>query len=465
MRFLFARRQQAEAQNVLLEEHYGVPLFYWIAFAVFAVTAALALWFVVDPAPPKKVTIVTGPKGGFYDRLGKRFKTVLEQNGMGVELRLSKGSVENLALLQSDNAIDVGFIQGGVAGDNTDDDDNPLRSLATLAMEPVWIFTKKGNRFRNLEKQHGIRIAIGAIGSGTRDLARHFLAMSGIAKTAKLLNIGGNEAASKLLADEVDAVIFVSAVATPWVQRLLNAPGVSFVRWKHATALVRIFPFLSDLHIPARTFNFQNNIPPEDVVLVGASTNLVVRTELHSAIKDLLLQTAKSLRLGDRQLGTFERFPNPHYIEFPLDPAAQRYFEHGPTLIRRYFPFWASTLIERFWILGLPIITILLPLLGFGPPLLQWQMRRRVYLWYKDLNHLETAAGLAETAPQKQALMEQLLELERQVADVGVPLPYMNELYRLRMHIDFVRTKLTAASAATHDVAVEPTMPAQRRLG
>jgi hypothetical protein len=366
----------------------------------------------------------------------------MERHGLSVELRPSKGSVENLAMLRNDKTVDVAFIQGGGADDDTKKEDSPVRSLATLAIEPVWVFAKQAQVLTDFEGRQDLKIAVGAVGSGTRHLSRRLISTIGILDSSQLIAVSGDQAADALLNNKVDAVIYVSALSTPWVQRLINEPSVAFVQAKHAKALARIFPFLSEIQIPQRTLNFQANIPPEEVTMIGASTNLVVRSNLHSAVKYLLLQTATRLQLGDRLLGTAGRFPSTNFIDFPLDLEAQRYFEHGPTLIRRYLPFWATNLIERFWILGLPILTVLIPLLALGPPLLQWQIRRRIYVWYRDLNHLVAEAASITSQSQRESLVVALDALEKRVSAVDVPLPYVDELYRLRAHIDFVRRQL-----------------------
>ncbi|MGI9520667.1 MAG: TAXI family TRAP transporter solute-binding subunit [Hyphomicrobiaceae bacterium] len=427
------------ASRVLFEAYFGIPAFYWMTLGLVMTAALLALWFVVDPAPPTTVTIATGAKGGFYDRLGRRFKSELERHGLKVKLLASRGSVDNLRLLRDGKSADVGFVQGGVAGDKSEDQESPLRSLATLALEPVWVFAKQASVLTDFEGRQGLRIAAGAIGSGTRDLSRRLLDMVDVLDTNQLVGASGNDAADKLVNDEVDVVIYVSSPSTPWVQRLLNEPSVTFVSAQHAPSLVRIFPFLSELKIPARTLNFPGNIPKADMTLIGASTNLVVRLDLHSAVKDLLLQTSGRLQLGNRLLGTFGKFPSADFIEYPLDPEAQRFFEYGPTLVRRYLPYWLGNLIERFWILVFPMLTVLIPLIGFGPPLFQWHMRRRIYVWYRDLNRLVSEAVSADTPEQRRKVVSGLEELQDRVSAVDVPLPYVSDLYRLRAHIDFVR--------------------------
>ena len=72
------------------------------SIAIFALSLlasiALALHYLV-PAPPRKIVIATGSQTGQYFRLGNEFKAELEKNGIKAEILVTKGSIENLELL------------------------------------------------------------------------------------------------------------------------------------------------------------------------------------------------------------------------------------------------------------------------------------------------------------------------------------------------------------------------------
>jgi hypothetical protein len=129
-----------------------------------------------------------------------------------------------------------------------------------------------------------------------------------------------------------------------------------------------------------------------------------------------------------------------------LSAESKRYFESGLGFLRRVLPFWAATLIERAWILILPILTLLIPLLKIAPPTYRWQVRRRIYRWYQDLRRLENSLEAARASTDGAALEEGLNGLQRlqkEVSQVVVPLSYADNLYHLRQHIDFVRNRFT----------------------
>ena len=67
------------------------------------------LW--LDPTPPKRVTLATGPAQSAYDEFGKRYRKALAANGIEVVLLPSQGSSDNLRLLREGKA-DLGLRAG-----------------------------------------------------------------------------------------------------------------------------------------------------------------------------------------------------------------------------------------------------------------------------------------------------------------------------------------------------------------
>src|SRR5689334_3590630 len=65
--------------------------------------------------PPGTVVMTTGPEGGGYRELGEKYRTILARSGVTLELRPSRGDVENLRRLQdARTGVSVGFVGGGL---------------------------------------------------------------------------------------------------------------------------------------------------------------------------------------------------------------------------------------------------------------------------------------------------------------------------------------------------------------
>jgi len=86
----------------------------WGPFALIALALLVAAYFVLDPTPPRRVVLATGPERSAYDEFGKRYAADLKRYGLEVVLKPSRGSFENLRLLRdAKHEVDFAFVQGG----------------------------------------------------------------------------------------------------------------------------------------------------------------------------------------------------------------------------------------------------------------------------------------------------------------------------------------------------------------
>ena len=202
------------------------------------------------------------------------------------------------------------------------------------------------------------------------------------------------------------------------------------------------YPFLHVLKLPQGVIDFKDNIPSRDLLLVAPTAQLVARADLHPALISLLLQAAEDVHSKG---GGFEKegqFPTPKYTDFRLSEEAFRYYKSGPTLLQRYLPFWVANFISRTVVMLLPLMVLLLPMFKLMPPLYRWRMRSRIYRWYGTLEALDSDITQKQLSQGFGKTFARLDELERNVANITVPLAFREELYDLRLHIDLLRKKL-----------------------
>jgi TRAP transporter TAXI family solute receptor len=118
------------------------------AFTVWAIIigvclAALAgtyLLFVGAP-PPRRLVIATGGKTGAYYQFAQKYAAELQKEGLTLDIRETKGSVENLQLLEDQSeGVSIAIVQSGVA---TPEDSKKLVSLGSLYREPLWVFYRR----------------------------------------------------------------------------------------------------------------------------------------------------------------------------------------------------------------------------------------------------------------------------------------------------------------------------------
>ncbi len=358
-----------------------------------------------------------------------------------LEVRVTAGSAENIALLESeDSEAQVAFVQGGT---QTFAQTETLVSLATLYYEPLWIFHRSDVSLERLSDLAGKRVYVGPEKSGTRALALMLLSENSIGPgDLELSTLTGGDAIEALRADELDVLFMVASFKSSNVRHLLEADGIRLMSLERAEAYIRRHRFLSRQTLPQGAFDLAADLPPQDVTLLAPTANLVAQEDLHPALVDLLLQAADQIHGEGTVFARPGEFPSPQYVNFPLSPEASRFFEHGPPFLRRTLPFWAATLVDRLKVMLLPLIALAIPLLRSMPPLYQWRMRARVYRWYKELRMVERSVGEGVTPDQVNDHRSELDRIESEVQDVSVPSSYAKDLYHLRMHIGYVRGRL-----------------------
>ena len=421
-----------------------------LAFALLAV----AYW-VLDPTPPSRVVLATGPDQGAYAEFGKRYAQILKGYGITVELRSTQGAAENLKRLREPGAggVDVAFVQGGAdeAGRTENADDAELVSLGSMFYEPVWLFYRTDSAQRLLKtgslsaltQLAGWKLNIGAPGSGVPNLMYRLLDANRIDPASlTLLREGQTPAVVALLAGESDALVFTSAPESLLVQMLLQTPGIALFDFGQADAYSRRFAFLTPVTLPRGVVDLAGDVPPRDVRLVAPTATLVARKGTHPALIQLFVQAAQQIHGG---AGWFQRkgdFPTSASTEEPLAKEAQRFYANGTPVLQRYLPFWLANLIDRMWPVLLTIVAVLIPVSRVLPPLYQFRIRSRIFRWYAQLREVEEAVGKRPAAE----LLDELGAIETRVENVTVPLSYADELYSLRGHIQMVGQRLRGAA-------------------
>lgn len=414
------------------------------AFKIGLPAALLALvgfwiaWSYVEPPPPKKLSISAGAPDGAYYEYAQRYREILADSGIELEVLESAGSIDNLLRLNDDEA-DLGLVQGGISGGRPESN---VKSLASLYFEPLWVFERSGLDLEYISELEGMTVAIGPDGSGSQALALQILKASGVdERNTALPPMETHEAAAKLIAGEVDAAMFVAAPESDLLAQLLRDESIQLMSMRRHLSYRARYRFLSSVTLGEGMIDLDQNIPTEDKLLLAPAAVLVARDDLHPALTPVLLDAVTEVHKNGDFFAEPGEFPSARYLEFPITQQAETYLENGPSFLHRYLPFQWASLLDRMKILLLPLLTLLIPLARIAPPVYQWRIRSKVYRWYELLREVDMVLEMdpdADVVPQ----IERLEKLEREVNDINVPLSYMDEFYALRLHIQLVRQKL-----------------------
>lgn len=405
-----------------------------------------AFWFAgrfVKPAPPTRFVMTTGSESGTYHASAEQYRRILARHGIDLVLRPSAGASENLArLLDPDGEVEAGFVQGGLA-EAQEDAPVVLESLGSTHYEPVWVFYRAKSGHERLTDLRGKRIAIGAAGSGTYDLATRLLAANEIdASNATLVAASAENAAAPLLEGELDAIVHVASPRAGIVASLFYAPNVRLMSFSRGAAYTQLFPYLSTVVLPQSSINLVRDIPPADTQLIATSAFVLVRESLHPALRNLLLQAMAEVHQAPGPLARAREFPALRESGFPHATEAERFHRNGPPLLQRYLPFWAASLADRMLVLLVPLFAVLVPLLRIAPPLYTWRVRSKINRLYGELKFLEHEIRERFESARLADYRAELDRLEVKAYSRPIPLGYTDQVYTLRGHIGTVRELL-----------------------
>lgn len=393
----------------------------------------------VDPAPPKRITFASGGEGGAYAAFAERYRSLLAEHGVEVEVLTTAGSVENVSLLLQGDA-DVALVQGGIASAS---DGETLQSLGGVFYEPFWVFVRQDVPAQSFGDLKRARMAIGPQGSGTRMLAETLKREYGPGwGDAASRSESGAAAADALLAGQLDAAAFSASPDAGYIRRLAASDAVRILPFERSPALARRSPGLDAVTLLRGVLDVGADRPAEDVAMVASVAQLTVRKDLHPAIEAVLLEAASAIHAGGTQFAGPGTFPTGKLTDLELSSEARRYYDRGPSFLRRLFPFGVANFLERAWVLAIPLVTLMIPLVRLAPPIYRWRVRRTIYIWYSDLRELEERGRSATTPEERDKVREEVSRLQEEIGRLEVPLSYTDDLYRLRNHVAFVNQLL-----------------------
>jgi TRAP transporter TAXI family solute receptor len=395
----------------------------------------------VEPSPPRSITIATGEKGGAYFKYGNIYKELLQKNQVELKILTTAGSYENLKLLEKKTGgVDVAFLQGGIG--KLSDSKNIL-SIGSIYFEPLMVFHGPRIKPALIMDMKGYRIAVGKENSGTRILATNLLKLNGIDENnTRFISQGFKISSNMLLKGEVDIAFFVSSPQLSNIAQLLKEESISIMGFDRAEAYKFRYNYLNVVTIPQGVVDFAANIPDHEMKLLAPAAQLAIRSDLHPALIDLLLQTARTVHMKGGGANKEGEFPSPKYLDFKLSEDANRFYSSRTPFLQRHFPFWVATFLSRMKVMLLPLLAIIYPLFKLMPWIYRWRMRARIYRWYADLDAVGSQIDGEHFPKGQENIIAKLDELDKKVSNINVPQPYAEGLFQLRMHIDMFRKRL-----------------------
>lgn len=434
-----------EALHVSLRmEAFKAALPYLLALLVMA---GLGYWL-IDPAPPKKMVISISKEDGNYQAYASLYAALLQQDGITLEIRETDGPLQSLeALRNPDSGVDLAFVPGGMAdGQST----VGLESLGSLYYEPLWIFHKGRQKIEHLAQLKGLRAGVGRPDSSTRLLTQLLLDAAGVtAQNATLYEIGLDDSMEALRHDIVDVIFLNGVPNSPLVAEVANMPGVALLNLNDAEAIARQYGFLHHLVLPESALNLERNIPPYRAQLLAPTVTLVARDTLHPALTYLLLKILTRVHGAAGMLQKEHEFPADKDADFELSSQAEYFYRSGPPFLDRYLPFWAANFVSRVLIILLPLLALAIPFSRLMPAAYDWAIKSRIYKLYGELRFLELQLRGTTPPVNIENFRRELDAIENKVNQMRLPVAFSSHFYELRSHIGLVRARIERYAASS----------------
>ncbi len=398
--------------------------------------------------PPNQMMIGTGPTGGMYQEYGMKYARALEAQRVKVTLVETAGTGENLKrLVASSGGVHAAFVQGGYAhGETNKSSVETLETVAQIDIEPVLLLSRIKN-LDSLEMLRGLRVAIGPVGSGSRVVALRLLEQ--VRMEPKDLITSETpvlESAVALRDGKLDAILFVASPSAPAIRALLQIPGIHLTSLKRSSALIERMPYLEARFISAGALNPATNQPPQDIYMLATTASLVVRDDLHPMVKRAFADAALQLHSGAGPLHRPGEFPHLKRLEFPSSVHARDVLRSGlPWLESSLGMHWAQWA-YRLLLVGLPLALIASILSRLMPGYLRWLMESNINRWYGELKYIENDLKSKKLGGLEMArFRSRLREIETKVTQVDAPRSFMQRMYLLKQHVQFVKNQLTSS--------------------
>ena len=261
----------------------------------------------------RELVIATGPEAGTYHALGTAFARVLEAEGVvhTATALPTEGSVSNMELL-GDGSDQAQFAI--VQSDTPAHDDALLVAHLYDEVLHLLVAARLAEEITTVHDLTGRRVAIGALGSGTRQVAVRILDHFGVTP-GEALEISPQAAVQGLVDETVDAAFLLTAVPSPAVDALCRRKAVRFLSLgdaqeagNEAEGVALVYPSLHGTIIPRQTYG---SLPEHPVSSIGVTAQLVASrradADLVRDVTDALFRFRSQLVEEDGKLAVAKR--------------------------------------------------------------------------------------------------------------------------------------------------------------
>ncbi|MEZ5740022.1 MAG: TAXI family TRAP transporter solute-binding subunit [Burkholderiaceae bacterium] len=305
-------------------------------FAAAATTAALGLAAPVTQAA-EFINILTGGTAGVYYPLGVGLSKIYADKipGVRTQVQSTKGSVENLNLLQrgkGELALTLGdSLQLAWAGNADVGFKTPLdklRGIAAAYPNVIQIVASKDSGITDLAGLKGKSLSVGAPKSGTELNARAIFAAAGMSYNdlSKTEYLPFAESVELVKNRQLDATLQSAGLGVASLKDLSTSVDVTMVAVPQAVADKLGSPYVA-MKIPAGTYRGQEADVPTVAVMNFFVTHDGVSEETVYQMTKQLFENLPTLEAAHKSAAQITLKDALAGMPVPLHPGAERYYK------------------------------------------------------------------------------------------------------------------------------------------
>lgn len=289
-----------------------------------------------------KMVLATGGTAGTYYPFGGAMAKIWNSKipGMNVTAQATGASAENVRLVNKKEA-ELAIVQSDTidfaynAKEAFKEKLTKMSALAVLYPEVIQVVVRGDSKADSFDDLKGMKIGVGAPGSGTEANFRQLCDIYGLKKDdVKAQYLSFSESSEQFKDKHIDAFIVVAGIPNAAIMDISTQHSVKIINVSDAKAkqLVKKYPFLSAFTIPAGTYKSIT----KDVKTVAVNAVLIVNTEVSNDVaynlvkalfdnqKDLGVAHAKGKELNLKKASSG--------VSIPFHPGAIKYFKEKGVL-------------------------------------------------------------------------------------------------------------------------------------
>ncbi len=307
------------------------------ALLIFAAFFMIAGWTSTVSAADVKMVLATGGTAGTYYPFGGAMAKIWNSKipGMNVTAQATGASVENvrlvnrgeaeLALVQSDT-IDFAFNAKEAFKEKL----TKMAVLATLYPEVIQVVVRADSKIDSFDDLKGMKIGVGAPGSGTEANFRQLCDGYGLKKEdVKAQYLSFSESAEQFKDKHIDAFIVTAGIPNAAIMDIGSQHNVRIINIADdkSALITKKYPFLSTFTIPANTYKGQTGAVKTVAVNAVLIASTAVKDDVAYNLVKTLFENQSELAAAHAKGKELNLKTASTGVSIPFHPGAVKYFK------------------------------------------------------------------------------------------------------------------------------------------